>query len=256
MNRRINTAIAALVFAAWPATAATPALTCADLSPESFTDAEFAALAEHAPVLHGYLASGSFDALDARQRSALVAQTTTGVDDGNDVVLPPVFVSMTGLPEERETMMDAYAQTCDIALGAFVAVLRTEAKAGNLMRLADMLYAQYEAQGNQPRCGRIARCSANFARCLDDAGEDRDLCMSYAEAEKDQSMAECRQEFDDNIAEGMNRHLAQLILTACTTGVVTQYSAEVTLCQGIYTADVAICEAVLAGCLVGIGDPY
>ena len=118
MNRRHLSVIAVLALAACPALATQPAIRCADLSPESFTAAQFAALERNAPVLHAYLESGSFRGLDARQQFRVVSQATTGAETWGDVTVPEPFYDHDATA--RDAMLSSYATACDSTLGAYV----------------------------------------------------------------------------------------------------------------------------------------
>ena len=114
MARRQFHVIAGLVLTAGPVLAAQPALRCADLSPESLTNAQYAAFATNVPVLHAYLKAGLFHDLDARQRFRVVSQATTGAANWADATLPDPYYA--GDAVLLDTMLSSYMTACDNTL--------------------------------------------------------------------------------------------------------------------------------------------
>lgn len=254
-RRQLQMVIAALVLATFPALASDEALRCATLTPESFTVEQFAVLERHAPVLHGYLANGLFQGLDARQRFRLVSQATTGTTDWNDVSLPGPFYPVTGTEAERVAMMSGYETACDTTLGAYVSLSIVVAEADAVAAFGDAVLAQFEAQDDILNCTEIEKCQRERRECMERARDTRDTCIADADLEEEEDLEDCREEYDNNIQEGMNATLAALLLSACNAGANTKHVAAVAECAAEYVTDVAKCTGEYVECMTRAINP-
>ena len=253
MNRRRLSTIAALALTACPALAAQPAIRCADLGPESFTDAQYAALERDAPVLHAYLESGSFHGLDARQRFRVVSQATTGAETWGDVTVPEPFHDHDAVA--GDAMLSSYATACDSTLGAYVGLSERIEQAAAMDALGDALFAKSEDEGDLKNCTDIEKCQHDWRECMKDARAARDGCIKAANKELDDDLDACREEYDSNVQDGMNATLAATVLVACNGAANTKHWASLAECEVDFVTDGAVCAAEHVACMTRAINP-
>lgn len=252
MNRRQRLcAIAVLALAACPALAEPEALRCATLTPESFTVAEFAALERDAPVLHGYLESGSFGSLDARQRFHLVSQATTGAD-WHDVSLPLAYhPAVTGTDGERDAVMGAYTAACDNLLNVQMDSARTLEGARAILDLTDVVKAAYQA--DLVLCTEIEKCQYEYRECKKRAAKTRDDCIKAANEVLEIALDECQFEYDQAIKRGDDVSEATIELHKCNGKATAKNILDVAECGVEYVEDLAVCTFEVGQCMLRAG---
>ena len=170
--------------------------------------------------------------------------------------LPGAFEPLTGLADETVAMLSAYSEACDIALSAYTSVAARASQMDDLRTLHDALYAQFDAAGDRRRCTETEKCLREFGACLEDAQDDYDQCMEDARNTLDWDLAACQAAYEEDLAGGMNSHLAKIILEGCNTWAHTEFAGRVTWCATVRTADEGVCTAEYLSCLADIVSPY
>ena len=254
IRRQRLSVLAALALAGCPVLAAQPALDCAVLTPESFTPEQFSALESNAPVLHGYLATGTFHGLDARQRFRLVSEAFAGAG-WNDISLPePYYPRVTGSTAERDAMMGTYMGACSNALAALMDLPGVLAAGDTMLALTTPDALGWDR--SDPRCGNIAMCHKEYQECLKRANAAKAQCIRDANTLLEADLEECEFQYDQNIQNGMNPTAAAVLLAGCNTDVQGDHVGRLGECVGDHVESVANCVVELAECVARHINPF